>query len=63
MKERSFTGTIAVDQVRLIGREPGVGLITSVDGVEVIRGVVDVDGNARKLGLPFFVGKRRCQKR
>ena len=63
MKERSFAGTVAVDQVRLIGREPGVGLIGSVDGMEVIRGVVDVDGNARKLGQPLFVGKRRCQKR
>ena len=39
-----------------------MGLIGSVGSMEMIRGIVDVDGNARKMGLPLLVGTRRCQK-
>jgi hypothetical protein len=58
-KKRGFAGTVAVDQVRLIGLEPGVGQIGGVGSMELIRGVVDVDSGARKTGLPLLVGTRR----
>ena len=53
-KERSFTITVAVDQMRLI-RSNGMRLIDCVYSVEVVSRVVDVDGDTRK-GRPLLVG-------
>jgi len=54
-KERSFTITVAVDQLRLIRFKTGMRLIDCVYSVEVVSRVVDVDGDTRK-GRPLLVG-------
>ena len=44
-KQRSFTVAVAIDQVRLIRFKSGVGMIGSVYSIELIRRVVDMDGD------------------
>ena len=53
-KRRSFTITVAVDQMRLIRFETGMRLIDCVYSAEVVSRVVDVDGDTRK-GRPLLV--------
>jgi len=51
--------------MRLIGYEPGVGLIDMAVWtvcMELSRRAVDMDSNTRKMGLPLLVGTRRSQK-
>ena len=62
-KNRGFAGTVAVDHVRLIGLEPRVGWVGSMGSMELVRGAVDVDSGAWKMGLALLVGTRRSQTR
>ena len=66
MKQRSFTVAVAVDQVRLIRRETGMGRIDCVYGMEVVSRIVDVDGDTRQvgksLGKSLFIGIGQSQK-
>ena len=62
-KQRSLTIAVAVDQVRLIRCETGMGLIDCVYSMEVVGRIVDVDGDTRKLRKPLFIGIRQSKKR
>ena len=61
-KQRSFTIAVVVDQVGLIRVETGVGLIDGVYSMEVIRRIIDVDGDTRKLRKSLFIGIGQSQK-
>ena len=63
MKQRGLTIAVAVDQVRLIRRENGMGLVDCVHSMEMVGRIVNVDGDTRSLRKPPFIGIRQSQKR
>ena len=62
-KQRCLTIAVAVDQVRLIRCENGMGLIDCVHSMEMVGRIVDVDGDTRNLRKPLFIGIRQSKKR
>ena len=60
-KQRGFTITVAVDQMRLIRFEVGMWLIDCVYSMEVVSRIVDVDGDTRKR-RPLLVSIGQRQK-
>ena len=66
LKQRSFTVAVAVDQVRWIRRETGMGRIDRVYGVEVISWIVDMNSDTRPMSKllmkSLFIGMGRGEK-
>ena len=60
-KQRSFTVAVAIDQVRLIRFKSRVGMIGSVYSIELIRRIVDMDSDARKMEQLLVIGARSNQ--
>ena len=63
MKQRGLIIAVAVDQVRLIRRENGMGLIDCAHSMKMVGRIVNVDGDTRSLRKPLFIGIRQSQKR
>ena len=63
MKQCGLAVAVAVDQVGLIRRESGMGLVDCVHSMEMVGRIVNVDGDTRSLRKPPFIGIRQSQKR